>query len=985
MKHAAFIWFAVVLAGPALAGDGPPAVSVRSGSHPKFGRVVFDTPPDASYKLRRDGERVTIEFLAPTILAAAPSAPRNILSLRTEGAQATFVLTPATNLREARLGGHVVIDILDPDSPSPPAKAKSAVDAQTMVSRAQDKQQKPRLPGTTAGAVSRDARRSQEQAQTIPDNPTEKAHKAEAVDSPAPTEGHEAAEHSAAVAATPPRETDRYVSHGPEQQVSTAARTANAIPTPAPFPISPEGAAFTVPFGPRVGAAVFRHTGTFYVVFDQRRSIDVSALRGSPLFKDAAVQELQTGTLIVLKPPPSWGVALSKLGAGWKIAIQPEVKAAHLIPFSPKDGRLELPADAPGTVVSMADPTTGASLLVGTMLAPGQAMLSGRKAAEFLMVSAVLGVVVEPIADNVTLRTTSSGFVLSGGSGGLALTTPTPQTTASAAAAHLTRRFNIPNLPTDALARRLSQGIADAAATPPLARAPQRRAVASTMLALGMGAEAQALLLTTDALDPKEATSPDTIGLTAIGAMLANRFADAQGIDDDRLTGTDDVALWRAVRDAATKEDSPSAAAVFGATAPLILLYPRGVREQILPLAAETMVLGGSAAAGKRLITLAGDDPGLGFAKALSKQADGDVPGALAMLDALAAGHDQRDRVRAATRAIELRLAGGQLDAGRAADAMDKLRVAWRGDRRELALRERIADLRQRAGNWRAALGELRVAEKEFPDHAAAVHAHLMGMFITMLYGDAIDSLEPLELVALVDENADLFKTMPDNPELTARLADRLLALDLPSRAAPLLEKLVSTAPSPVDRAAFGARLAELRLNEEDAQSAIAALAASAASELDPALAERRATALSAAKARLHDTGGAIQALEGLSGLSADTARATIYEQAGDWQGATAVLVNAVGNSLPESGALTEPQLQLVLRLATAAERAGDRNTLSALRATLDTRLGSSAAADTIRLLTAEPVRNTSDLPRSERELGLAHAVPAAATALKAR
>ena len=984
MKHAIYIAFAALLAGPASAGDGPPAVTVRSGSHPNFGRVVFDTPPETRYQLKRDGERVTIEFSAPTVLGTAPSAPRNMLSLRTAGAQAALVLTAAANLREARLNGHVVIDVLDPDNPSPPAKSVPPSNAYAPSSSMQGRRQKFGLPVASIGAVSGGAQRSREREPADPSKPTEPAHKTEALGPPAPTDRHESPEHPAAAAAAPQGDTGESVSHAPEQHVSAAERTAIADLAYAPSPLSPDGAAFTVPFGPHAGAAVFRQAGTIYVVFDERRSIDIAALRDSALFKDAAVQELQTGTLVVIRPPPEAGVVLSKLATGWKIAIQPGVKAARPIPFLPKDGRLELPADAPGTVVSMANPTTGATLLIGTMRAPGQAVLSGRKATEFLLLSAVLGVVVEPIADTVTLRTVPTGFLLSGGPAGLALTAPTAQTNASAAAAQLTRRFKIPNLPTEALARRLSQGIADAAATPARARGPRRRAVASTMLALGMGAEAQSLLLTTAAQDPKEAAAPDTIGLTAIGAMLANRFADAAGIDDDRLTGTDDVALWRAVRDASAEEGSPSAAAVFSATAPLILLYPRGIRDRILPLAAETMVLGGSAAAAKRMIALAADAPGLGFAKALLKQTDGDVQGALAMLDALAAGHDQQDRIRSATRAVELRLAGRQLDAGQAADVMDQLRVAWRGDRRELTLRERVADLRQRAGNWRAALDELRSAEKEFPDHAAAVHAHLMGMFITMLYSDATDALKPLDLVALADENADLFQTIPDNPELTSRLADRLLALDLPSRAAPLLEKLAANAPSPVDRAVFGARLAELRLGEEDAQGAIAALSASAAADLDPALTERRATVLSAAKVRLHDTSGAIKALEGLTGPHAETARAAVYEQAGDWIAATEALMNAVGTALPDSGTLTEPQLQLVLRLATAAERAGDRNTLDALRATLVTRLGSGTLADTIRLLTAEPVHNTSDLPRSDRELGLAHAVPAVASSFKA-
>jgi len=57
---------------------------------------------------------------------------------------------------------------------------------------------------------------------------------------------------------------------------------------------------------------------------------------------------------------------------------------------------------------------------------------------------------------------------------------------------------------------------------------------------------------------------------------------------------------------------------------------------------------------------------------------------------------------------------------------------------------------------------------------------------------------------------------------------------------------------------------------------------------------------------------------------------------------------------------------------------------LEALRGTLGSRLGSGPLADTIRLLTAEPVQGTADLPRAEREMSLVKEVPAAMAAFKA-
>ena len=256
-------------------------------------------------------------------------------------------------------------------------------------------------------------------------------------------------------------------------------------------------------------------------------------------------------------------------------------------------------------------------------------------------------------------------------------------------------------------------------------------------------------------------------------------------------------------------------------------------------------------------------------------------------------------------------------------------------------------------------------------------------MFITLLYSEATDALPPLDLVALVDENADLFKGLPDNEDMRARLADRLMALDLPGRAAPVLEKLATTAATPTARAMFGARLAALRLREDDATGALAALKGSESPDPDPALREERAIIASVAQTRLGDAQGAIAALEGLTDAPADTARAAVYEKAGNWPAAEEALMTVIGTAIPETGELTDAQRQLVLRLATAAERAGDRNALTALRATLDSRLGTGPLADMIRLLTAEPVQGTADLPRAERETGLAGTVPAALAAFK--
>jgi hypothetical protein len=438
-------------------------------------------------------------------------------------------------------------------------------------------------------------------------------------------------------------------------------------------------------------------------------------------------------------------------------------------------------------------------------------------------------VVVEPNVDTVALRPTPQGFVLAGA---LTLSPPSDVANELARSAGLTRQFDFPSQPVAVLTERLRRQVAEAATAAPLARGPRRQAVARTMIALGLGAEAGAMLHMAAADDPQAADSPGTAALASVAALLAHRPEEAEGLADPRLSATDDVTLWRAVRLAQSHEGSVAAAAMFAATMPLLLAYPAEMRDRLLPLAAETLVAGGEIGPAVALLDTRKDDAAIDLVRAMLQEAKGDSAGALANYDRLTQSRDQLLHARAAARAVELRLASGALDAKQAADRLESLLYAWRGDRHERALRERLADLRSRTGAWRSALALLRDSETLFPDDKAAIHAGLADMFAALLRDDTADTLSPLELVSVVEENADLLPTGPDGDALQGKLADRLAALDLPRRAGPVLEKLMQAANSGMARAGFGARLAALRLREGDAAGALGALDASAAADL---------------------------------------------------------------------------------------------------------------------------------------------------------
>ncbi len=484
--------------------------------------------------------------------------------------------------------------------------------------------------------------------------------------------------------------------------------------------------------------------------------------------------------------------------------------------------------------------------------------------------------------------------------------------------------------------------------------------------------------------DPKEAASPETAALTAVAALLAGRPEDADALTDVRLDGTDEISLWRAVRQAMLDDGSPAAAAVFATTAPLVFEYPKPIRERILPLIVETMIKGGEIAAAEQLLDQRKDDPKLAYARALMQQANGDTAKALTMLDALANGNDRFDRARAAVRAVELRLAARKLDKSQAADALEKLLYAWRGDARELTLRERIADLRGQTGAWRVALTTLRQAQADFPEQAAAVHQRLKDMFAGMIRDQSEQHASPIEFVSTVDENADLVLDSADDDAVQQSLADRLLALDLPDRAKPVLEKLMRSAKSDTAKARFGASLAMLESRDGDDAGARSDLDASEAQNLPPDLTEQRTILRADVVAHMGDAVAAATMLLPFHTGRATEARAQILENASDWAGAERAWSDCVALTLPESGMLDENQTRTMLRLATATARASDDAGLAALRVKYGSRIGAGPLGDMFRLLTAEPVTTTADIKRSQQEISLAASLPTDLKALQA-
>ena len=968
--------FVVPATGLPAAAD-PAPIGVRYGEHAGFGRIVFDTDDGAGVSVDREGDVLRVKLGGAALLPDG-RPPHNVLGISTGSAAVVIELAAKAGVRHLVVDGHLVVDVLDPILPAPGLHS-----AQIAVEIAP-----PRLPlgirrsvheirPPTADAVSQMPSEHGEPPKTEPAG--SKVGPAYLVSATAPIPAR--LTERPTTAAELPQPLDGHAKSPPSAIAAVVVERLDPGP----------GHQLAVPFAPQVGAAAYRRGGEAVVVFDERKPIDLQGLKDDPVFGSATVQLLPTATILRLRLPILAELRLKRSNGSWIVtAIGGDAIPSVLRPIAPavSDKRVLLPAAQPGSVLSVPDPATGGVLLVGTQRDAGEGVAVARRAPDFILIPTWQGVVVEAVSDNLTLRAVTTGFALTtdGASSLTASSNADPAAALAAEAGRLTRIFDFPALPTDALMNRLQGAIVVASSTPTQTRASARKAVAESMIALGLGSEAQAVLKLASIGDARSQDDPSLLGLSAIAGLLSGRADEAASLDEHALDGTDEIAFWRAVRAAQRTEGSPEAAQVFANTVALPQSYPAELRRRLLPIVAETMAVGGQVDAARRLLEQQKANPDLDLARALlAPGSEAERVAALSRMDGLAAGSDRLVRVRAARAAVELRLAEKLITPAQAAETLGKLLFAWRGDEREIELRLRVADLLGQAGEWRDALQLLRETQDGWPDHEKILSDRLRATFEQALQPPAIAHLRPFDLVSLAGENADLLPAGEAGQRLAEQISKQLLALDLPGRAGPLLEKMLKDVAPGVARATLGAELASLRLQQADVGGALDALKMTAFAGLPIPLVESRTVTLAKTLGLKRDFTGARDALVQLDSEAGDRALVDVAEVGKNLPLALEAWQRSASRLVPRSGPLDEAQGRVLLRLAGAASAAGDNSVLTGLRTQDVARVVGGKTADLLRLLTSQPVEAVGDLPRGGKEMMLAHSVQAALSPVASR
>jgi len=968
--------------------DGPPPIiPLRVGEHPGFSRLVFDWPKSVPYRLTRSGDSATIVFDAPGRLVldgAVTRMPPAIVDF-VAGTDQTHPslrldLKPGTTIKEFRDGTHLVLDLsaggapaLPTASPQPLAPTEPAVapplNLLPEIAAAPTEAPPPHHPARPSGLPANT--RTVADLMADAEATTEPAPAAPAVDAPA-------------VAPQP-------------------VNTTVAMATPADVPLGPDGSpdlpvavraaphpeGFTLRFQWPMAArlALFRRAGALWIVFDRPAHFDLQELGTLP--REAL------GRVDLLPAVPAAGMRLvgaeglgataSLEGNEWVIDFAPRPEApASRIPvvqfvdpvatgaaYKPVP-RLQLRPSAPGPAVAFTDPEVGDQIMVVPTGRAGEGIAEAMSWPGFQLIPTVQGIAIEPRGDDVEVAASDQGITigvassLGPSSADLAPTeaADSAEGDAGPAVPAVERLFDLPTWRRDGEGKfaevetRLNRAVVDA---PENTRDIPRVDLARFYFANGRPAEAGALVDLVLHDRQSAGSDPELLLISAASNLLLGRSDVArQQLEDPVLRAEIEAEPWRGALAAAAGQWD-AAASDFLPAPTLLADYPSAVRQQLGMLAAEAAIRTlDTVGAREWLDRLKKDSPDqamvdrLLYLDGLAAQSEGKGKEARDAWEKAVQSADPETRARAGFALVDLLAGEGAMDVKTAIGKLEEQRYQWRDDGLEFRIKHRLAQLYLESGRTRDGLGLMRQIASDFPENPETplvvkeMTAAFRGFFAT----DGKAPIKPFEAVALYDEFPELTPPGAEGDKIQQGLAERYLEMDLPDRAAALLEDQVQHRLAGTDKARVGTRLAQIQMIDNKPEAAIKALAESDVPDLPAELLAERRLVEADALYRLGRLPDALAKLAAHPDRDAEKLQVRIFWEQKQWPEAANAIGALLVDTRPEN--LSAEAADHVQNMAVALTLAGDAAGLEALRQRFGAAMAETPNASAFQLLTTD-------------------------------
>ena len=710
---------------------------------------------------------------------------------------------------------------------------------------------------------------------------------------------------ASAVQATPPQATPPQATP-PQAAPAAPIKSSAAAPPPPTAPADSDGAGnvaadlsqqgadlkLTFAFKTPVGAAVFQRADTLWLVFDSKAKIDLSALDGEPSRTIRAFEFSHSGAADVVRlkldRPRLSSVAAD--GGVWTVNIGDTVidptraldVTRNLI--GANRASVSIPFENAKHVYQIADPDVGDRLFVVTALAPARGIIDEQDLIEFHALPSTQGVVIEPLADDLSVTLAPGKVIVTRP---LGLTLSTSQTLVHGSGLHATM-FDSQAWGSDRQGSYFaheSHLVDLAAAAAPHQRLAPRLALARFYIARGMYPEAKGVLDVALGDEHKSAESMAALVLRAIAEVMMNRPDDAlKDLSEPGVGDQHDAPLWRALA-YARQGRWGKARDTFKNMAAAMASLPVELQRVALRDDMRSAIEVGD-------FNAASDDLNDFHTIGIPHEMEPTVAVLMGRLaeglgrkeDALAAyrtAADSWDRPAAAQGRLRETVLGYQLgDMSRDAviSQLESLTTIWRGDETEVEALKILAHLYTEDGRYRDAFYVMRSAMAARPDSALTrqIQDEAAATFDALFLTNKGDTMPVIDALALFYDFRELTPIGARGDEMIRRLADRLVSVDLLDQASDLLQYQVDHRLEGAARAQVATRLAVIYLMDRKPDRALAVLRASRTGGLSNDLRDQRLLLESRALSDLTRYDLALEVVADVNGRPAERLRADI-------------------------------------------------------------------------------------------------------------
>ena len=695
-----------------------------------------------------------------------------------------------------------------------------------------------------------------------------------------------------------------------------------------------DGLTLSFPFAAPTPAAMFRRADTLWLVFDTDATIGLAALgERSRAIKSATLTRRADTSVVRIKLERPQLVSATTDGPAWTVAIGGEVVeptrplVINRSIVGPARSSVTVLFDDPQKLHRLADPEAGDTLMVVTALGPSRGFVKSQEFVEFRALASTHGVVVQPLADDVSAEL-SAGKVIVTRPAGLTLSVTADGAARAANAAYQPHVLEPQAWGFDRQAdfgERNTQLIRAAAEAPEAKRPIARADLARFYLARDMAAEAKAVLDVAVADSPPTADDPTALVLRAIANILLRRPEQAlKDLANPFVGNQHDAPLWRALayarqgKWADAREGFRHVGMAMG-TLPIELQ-----RVIIRDMVRASIELGDVTGALKELHELETVgvprelEPTLSVLTGRVAEALGRIEDALRAYQAAADSWDRPVAAQGRLRELLLRRTLGNLARTDAIAELETLTTVWRGDETEVEALQLLARLYTEDSRYRDAFHIMRTALAAHPNSEMTrrIHDEAAESFDGLFLAGRGDALPAIDALSLFYDFRDLTPIGRRGDEMIRRLADRLVSVDLLDQAAELLQHQVDHRLQGAARSQVAARLAVVYLMNRKPDWTLATLRATRSGDLSNELRNQRllleARALS--ETGRHDV--AFEVIANVQGREAVRLRADILWAGRRWREAAEQIELLYGERWRDFEPLGDAERPDILRAA---------------------------------------------------------------------